>query len=276
MKCEYCEKDVVLPFRCPFCNQYYCTEHRLPENHECPEYWRARAPRERPPPIIVEEEPEATPYEYTITYTPPPISRPFRFSPKELRHLTVGALLVIGVGLSYIPQAVSALGLSALMRPETLLSLALIFTFSFLLHEIAHKLSAQHFGLWAEFRLTLFGALLTLLSIISPIKFISPGVVMIAGPMGREIAGKTGLAGPLTNIAFSIIFVAFTLYPLNPFFWIIIVLGATFNAWIALLNLIPFGVLDGAKVFGWNKVVWGVLFIISMALSIFTFIHLSG
>ena len=35
-KCEYCGKEVLLPFRCKFCGGYFCEEHRLPENHNCP------------------------------------------------------------------------------------------------------------------------------------------------------------------------------------------------------------------------------------------------
>jgi len=35
-KCEYCGKEVDLPFKCPFCGHYFCIEHRLPENHDCP------------------------------------------------------------------------------------------------------------------------------------------------------------------------------------------------------------------------------------------------
>jgi len=34
-KCEYCGKEVDLPFECKFCGGYFCVEHRLPENHEC-------------------------------------------------------------------------------------------------------------------------------------------------------------------------------------------------------------------------------------------------
>ena len=269
VKCQYCEKNVVLPFKCPFCSQYYCTEHRLPENHECPEYWRARVPREQPPPVILEEGREASQYEYKITYTPPRIPRPYRFSPIEIRHLTLSALLVMGVGLSVVLQV--RMGLT-IMRPEILVSLAIVFAFTFILHEIAHKLVAQHYGLWAEFRLTLIGALITLLSIISPIKLISPGAVIIAGPMRRDIAGKTGLAGPLTNLVLSGVFA--TMYPLNGLIQTVAMLGVAFNAWIALQNLIPFGVLDGAKVFRWNKAVWSVAFVISVALTVFTFVHL--
>jgi Zn-dependent protease len=38
----------------------------------------------------------------------------------------------------------------------------------------------------------------------------------------------------------------------------ILLIGARFNAWIALFNLIPFMGLDGQQVFSWNKVVWAV------------------
>jgi len=271
VKCQYCEKDVVLPFKCTFCNQYYCTEHRLPENHECSEYWRVRVSREQPQPIVVEEELEASPYEYSVTYTPPPIPRPFQFSPIEIQHLTISALLVMGVGLSVVLQI--RMGL-LIIKPEILVSLAAAFTFVFILHELAHKLVAQHYGFWAEYRLTLFGALFTLLSIISPIKFISPGAVMIAGPMDRKIAGKTGLAGPLTNIVLSVVFATLAWYPLTLLTQTVAMLIAAFNAWIALQNLIPFGVLDGAKVFWWNKAVWSTTFIMSIALTILTFVHL--
>ncbi|MFO7773178.1 MAG: DUF951 family protein [Dehalococcoidia bacterium] len=33
-------------------------------------------------------------------------------------------------------------------------------------------------------------------------------------------------------------------------------LGAYVNTWLALFNLIPFGPLDGAKIFRWNKGIW--------------------
>jgi len=271
VKCQYCEKDVVLPFKCPFCSQYYCTEHRLPENHECPEYWRAKVPREQSAPIIVEGGREPTRYEYTVSYTPPRIPRSYRFSPKELGHLAVGTLLVIGVGLSYIPGATRALGFSVWTTPEILLSLALIFTFSFLIHEIAHKLSAQHFGLWAEFRLTLFGALITLLSMLLPFfKIISPGAVMITGPITKDKVGKTALAGPLVNIVLSAVCIAILVNTRNTFLQINSFFGAWINAFIALFNLIPFGIIDGFKVFRWNKLAWTAVFVASIALTIFT------
>lgn len=35
-KCERCGVEATLPFKCNFCGCYFCMEHRLPENHDCP------------------------------------------------------------------------------------------------------------------------------------------------------------------------------------------------------------------------------------------------
>jgi len=34
--CSVCGKKEMLPYKCKFCGWTYCSEHRLPENHECP------------------------------------------------------------------------------------------------------------------------------------------------------------------------------------------------------------------------------------------------
>ncbi|MHA1369869.1 MAG: AN1-type zinc finger domain-containing protein [Promethearchaeota archaeon] len=33
--CDYCHKDIYLGFTCRRCGGYFCSKHRLPENHEC-------------------------------------------------------------------------------------------------------------------------------------------------------------------------------------------------------------------------------------------------
>ncbi|MDH5624354.1 MAG: hypothetical protein OEY39_07805 [Candidatus Bathyarchaeota archaeon] len=261
-KCQNCGKEVVLPFKCSYCNGYFCADHRLPENHACPESWRARAPREEAPPIVVEREPKSPSYKYTITYAPRSAARVFWFGTTELKHLTLGTFLVLGVGLSFIQYA----------ELTILASLAMAFTLSFLLHELAHKFSAQHFGLWAEFRLTMQGALITIVSMLLPLfKIISPGAMMIAGPATKENTGKIALSGPLTNIILSTIFIITAITFQNEFFWTIAVFGGWINALIAFINLIPFGIMDGLKVFWWNKTVWALAFITSIVLMTYTY-----
>ena len=252
-----------MPFKCQYCGGYFCSEHRLPENHECPQIEQARAPKKETQPIAIQKQ---KPYEYTISYAPPkPISRIY-FSNKEIKHLIIGALLVVGVGLS----------LGVLIFPYDyimLASLTLILTTSFFTHEIAHKITAQKKGLWAEFRLTLIGAVLTLLSIL-PIffKIISPGAVMIAGSADRESVGKISITGPMTNIVLSTGFLIAAFLSLqNTLTTSIFAIGAFFNAWIALFNLIPFGILDGFKIFLWNKKIWALAFTASLVLTIISY-----
>ncbi len=254
MKCQRCGKEEVLPFKCQYCQGLFCAEHRLPENHGCTEIWRAKRPKEQAP----------TPYEFKVTVQPPRPSTKFGFSMIETRDLAISALLVSGVGLSL-------LGSSLLSRPPSLvLILVLAFTASFLVHEMAHKITAQRFGLWAEFRLTLWGALITLISIISPLfKIISPGAVMIAGAADKDTIGKTAVSGPFTNLVICVGSLALTfIIPEDNLFFVVVVFAAAFNAFIAALNLIPFGMFDGWKVFRWSKLVWALAFISSVAITV--------
>jgi Zn-dependent protease len=208
--------------------------------------------------VLVQKE---TPYEYTVSYVPFEPERKVRFSIKEIQHLAVASVLVIAVGLS--------IAMFFPMDPSYLALFTIILFASFMTHEMAHKIAAQKRGFWAEFRLTLIGAVLTLISAISPIfKIISPGAVMISGVFDKKNIGKISIAGPMTNLLFSITFLAAALmFPQYTVITLILMLGAAFNAWIALFNLIPFGMLDGFKIFLWNKAVWAAAFTASLVLT---------
>ncbi|RLF60354.1 MAG: hypothetical protein DRN25_02905 [Thermoplasmata archaeon] len=49
VKCSYCGKEAALPFKCKFCGEYFCADHRLPENHECPGLKRYKEKRKLHP-----------------------------------------------------------------------------------------------------------------------------------------------------------------------------------------------------------------------------------
>jgi Zn-dependent protease len=216
--------------------------------------WRAKLPKEQAP----------APFEFKVTVQPPRPSTKFGFSMIEIRDLVISALLVSGVGLSL-------LGSGLFSRPSSLvIILVLAFTASFLVHEMAHKATAQRFGLWAEFRLTLWGALITLISIISPLfKIISPGAVMIAGAADKDTIGKTAVSGPFANLVICVGFLALSfIVPRSSIFFEVAVFAAAFNAFIAALNLIPFGMFDGWKVFQWSKLVWALAFVSAVAITI--------
>jgi Zn-dependent protease len=220
----------------------------------------ARAPKQEAPVVI--QTPSS--YEHTVTFGQPRQAKGrIYFSPKELEHLAIAVLLVIGIGLSY------AFYLGALELedwPVVFAALSVIIVASFFTHEIAHKVTAQRRGLWAEFRLTVWGAILTAISILFPFKIISPGAVMIAGPAQLDDIGKISVAGPITNIVLSSVLLGPVFVP-NPYS-LVFVIGAFFNAYVAVFNLIPFGILDGYKIFSWDKKVWALAFAVSAVLTV--------
>ncbi|MCL4518043.1 MAG: hypothetical protein M1587_02470 [Thaumarchaeota archaeon] len=67
----------------------------------------------------------------------------------EQKHMLVATVVMALVGISLNP------GLS-FAQPWLLLVLIPGFVFSFVGHELAHKLLARRSGLWAEFRTTMF------------------------------------------------------------------------------------------------------------------------
>jgi Zn-dependent protease len=264
MNCQKCGQETFMPFRCPYCGGLFCDAHRLPENHACPRMDLARAPRKDVPPQMIA--PRASSYEYSISFGQPrQTSNRVYMSPKEAKHLTVAAALVVAIGFSMIFYLgyMSYMGWTWTMTS----AFALLLTASFLIHEMAHKITAQKRGLWAEFRLTTWGALLTLASVILPFKLISPGAVMISGPAKMKEIGEISIAGPSVNLILEVVFVAGTFlsgYPYTSLFALL----AFINATIAVFNLIPFGILDGYKIYTWNKMAWALMFAVAVAFAI--------
>ena len=125
----------------------------------------------------------------------------------------------------------------------------------FLLHELAHKFVAQHFGCRAEYRS--FDNMLVLAIALSFLGFVfaAPGAVMISGNVSKSQMGKIAIAGPIANIILAIVFLGLLILGipiLDDFFRI----GMIINSWLAIFNLLPFGNFDGLKVLSWNRVAY--------------------
>lgn len=263
MKCERCGVEVDLPFRCNYCEHYYCPEHRLPENHDCSETWRVKAVRSAratmaPAPFSSQ----------TKSVLLPPRAERIHFSKTEIRHLIVGTILVTAAGITFfLGGSLSIVGL---------ILASVLFSMGFIFHELAHKYVAQGYGLWAEFRLNMMGVVLTAVSVISPLKFIAPGAVVISGFPDKDKMGLTAVAGPVVNIIITVALLVLLPGLGNSMIYrdmgitMAILAGAAINAFLALFNLIPFAIFDGRKVYAWNRRYWAVLFAISLALTVYT------
>jgi Zn-dependent protease len=138
----------------------------------------------------------------------------------------------------------------------------------FIAHELAHKVVAQKYRCFAEFRANFFMLIFAIVIAFTGTLFAAPGAVMIFGEIDRKQHGIVALAGPLMNIIIALLFIPLML--LFPYSIIGVVAGYGFriNSWLGLFNLIPFGPFDGKKIMDWSP---AVLFTMIMAAAILTF-----
>jgi len=134
----------------------------------------------------------------------------------------------------------------------------------FLLHELAHKVVAQRYHYFAEFRAFDEMLFLALMMSLFGVVFVAPGAVMIfTESIQRNKNGKISAAGPAMNFILAGLFflVAITT---TGFLKIVGQYGFQVNAWLGLFNLIPVWNFDGAKIWRWNKIVWSGMVIIGL------------
>ena len=262
--CAVCGAEEFIPYVCRYCGRIHCVHHRLPENHECPNIQQARAPK---PVIRVER--RSTGANLRLIRAPKISS----ISSRELYALAA-ALLVLGLSFSMQYMFV---GLRLLDILEIFLLTILVIGTGFLGHELAHKFIAQRYGCWAEFKLWTVGAIMALLfAVISRGYFIfaAPGAVYIASrssyfgeAIDRRANGIISLVGPLVNVLAATIFglalyaSTFTGYSdlvIGNVFQFLLV-GLQINLLLGAFNMIPFFILDGQKVFTWDRRVWAAV-----------------
>ena len=189
---------------------------------------------------------------------------------KELRDLLISTLLLavaFGIALSG--------GVQAFSEPGSLLIVCLMAVVSissgFILHEMGHRFIARKLGCIAEYHMWPAGLIIALVSSLFGFVFAAPGAVVISSgtdSQGRAIltqekAGLISIAGPAMTICLAVVFILLNVaWPT-----LLFSLGAYINSWLAVFNLIPFGPLDGAAIFKWNKMIW--LAVAAIAIAIF-------
>jgi len=172
-------------------------------------------------------------------------------SSKEVLDLLIAWL---GVSLAFY-LAFSRPDFSNVSLEYVLLTLAvplLVVGSSFVLHELLHKFTAQHFGFWSEFRANYTTLALSILfAYVTHIVFAAPGATMIYGPsITKRQNGIISAAGPLLNLALGGLYLLLT--PLGGVLTYIGTYGFAINVWLSAFNLLPVGPLDGRKVLDWG------------------------
>ena len=192
-------------------------------------------------------------------------------SSREIIHL-VASLLVLTIAFTY-PN----------LDPGLMVIVAFGVGTGFILHELAHKFTAQRYGYVADYEASPMGLLLAIgLKIFTGIVFAAPGAVMIRGrryaygqdedqymdSAAKEFA-YISVSGAVVNLMLAIIFLTVSFFITDQLISKILSWSAFINVFLAGFNMIPFGPLDGAKVWRYNPVLWGVVGIPAIILFLF-------
>jgi len=212
---------------------------------------------------------------FTQAYRPAPVLHTgsfWHFSKTEIRDLTI-SLAAFSLGLSFMFNG-GILGGMLELGPALLLTIPIYFLLglvafgpAFIVHELAHKFVARHYGCWAEFRADPNGLRTgVLIAFFIGFLFMAPGAVMVAGNVNRSQNGRIALAGPFSNLVlWTIALPAFILFQEG---WLgeIIFLWMAANSILGAFNMLPFGPLDGKKIKTWSEPVFWTFIAIFLGL----------
>ncbi len=182
-----------------------------------------------------------------------------RFSDRELKDLVISWVLIS-----------IAFGILLYNNDISILSAVIVAAFSvglgFIVHELSHKFTAQHYDKFAEFYANIPMLVFAIILSFTGLLIAAPGAVHISGFVNRKENGIIALAGPLSNVVLALLFLPLFYLVNSPFLKIIFGYGYYINSFLALFNMLPFGFFDGAKVFSWDKLAYGITVFVSLIL----------
>ncbi|MEA1895119.1 MAG: site-2 protease family protein [Euryarchaeota archaeon] len=207
---------------------------------------------------------------YTIGTPEPRQKTHIRTSSTEMQHLAI-AWIAISYAFALVLSDTARLNPFGTVVIHNFILSLLTVGVSFLLHELAHKVVAQRYNMWAEFRMSSSMLMFAVgIAYLSGWLFAAPGAVRIYGNYAtREQIGRIGAAGPLMNILLALAFIP--LIGMTGSFAGVRIgeignLGVLINLWLAFFNMLPFSVLDGKKVFAWSKTAFAGIIILIILL----------
>ncbi|MFX0172431.1 MAG: M50 family metallopeptidase [Candidatus Hodarchaeota archaeon] len=190
-------------------------------------------------------------------------------------HLSVHEISELGIGWlisSFVILYITGMLTFVIQEgriPDTLLIYLFVLGVSFFVHELMHKFTAIKFGARAQFKLSREALIITVFGLIIGFPVLATGAVYWWGEAAASpgIRGRVSAAGPVSNLILAGIF--FVIYglgltvltltesaTLGILLFTIGFTGVWLNAFLGFFNMLPIGVLDGAKVLAWDPKIW--------------------
>ena len=300
-ECEFsgCSKKEALPFRCKYCGKSFCTQHRLPENHNCEKLHLGKSPiskiqdkdksmdKEKTEDSTQSSDDKITTYDFddkdseSLYYTTNANGQIYSVKPSEQRvrdssffnrlgdaftignewiNLLLGSLVVL-LSFGFTAKYMSAL-------PWAFVGyITIVILGAYLITILPQKFLAQRFGYQSKYVLTRIGLLFSLITIISPIKYLSPGILIIPEIqyMSRKKAALTGIIGVVTNLSLSICFMFLGIFLSDFNIKRLFIAGSFITIQLAILDLLPFNFSPGKRLLDWKWPVYLVSIISAIA-----------
>lgn len=195
--------------------------------------------------------------------------RRFSTSPLEIFHIFVAMTVLAGI-LWYVFEENEAFDPLVQEIPTwgRITAAILISALGFVLHELGHKFTAQHFGHWSEFRANwVMLVLAVVIAYLTQIPFAAPGATWHTA-QGRDEQGRISAMGPLVNLAIAVaaLGIAIPAGGTQTTAGLLALIVVFFSAFLSAFNLLPVWQLDGRKVFAWSIPVWIAMMGLSIGL----------
>jgi len=177
----------------------------------------------------------------------------------EIQHLVrAWSAITIAFAIAMGLESISGFAVNLLIAAITV-------GLGFVAHELSHKLVAQKYRCFAEFRANNMMLVLAIIISFTGVILAAPGAVMIAGHIDHKKNGKISAAGPAANIVLAVLFLILYLAS-GGLLASIGYYGMMINSWLAMFNILPFPMFDGLKIMSWDKLVYGLMFVSAAAL----------
>lgn len=144
-----------------------------------------------------------------------------------------------------------------------------LITYSILI--IPQKLMAKRFNCESRYVLSKIGLILTVITAISPLRFLSPGMLIVPeiNYLSKKQQGLISFIGPLINLALGIAYLflgSFLYTPNNPEIPRLMLNGSFLVSQFVFFGLLPIGLSRGKKIYNWNKIIYFSMLLVTIGL----------